>query len=109
MDLQLSGHTHRGQLFPNNLITGRVFETDWGYWRKDNLQLIVSSGFGTWGPPIRTGNRPEIVDIHISFKSSDEPSVDSLFEPSLEPSAEPSTEPSPAPEPTGEQEEETLY
>jgi len=67
VDLQLSGHTHRGQLFPLNLITGRIFETDWGYLQKGSLQLIVSSGFGTWGPPIRIGNRPEIVEIMITF------------------------------------------
>ncbi|MEG6614932.1 metallophosphoesterase [Peptococcaceae bacterium 1198_IL3148] len=68
VDLQLSGHTHRGQIFPNHLITQRIFEVDWGYLAKDNLQVIVSNGFGTWGPPIRLGNRPEIVDIKITFK-----------------------------------------
>ncbi|MFZ5753473.1 MAG: metallophosphoesterase [Bacillota bacterium] len=67
VDLQLSGHTHRGQLFPNQLITSRIFEKDWGYLRKEELQVIVSSGFGTWGPPIRVGNRPEVVDIVIHF------------------------------------------
>ena len=67
VDLQLSGHTHRGQLFPNNYITRAVFEDDWGYWRKNNFQLIVSCGFGTWGPPIRIGNHPEILNIKINF------------------------------------------
>jgi predicted MPP superfamily phosphohydrolase len=67
VDLQLSGHTHSGQLFPIHLITEKIYEDDWGHLSKGSLQLIVSSGFGTWGPPIRTGNRPEIVDIHISF------------------------------------------
>ena len=67
VDLQLSGHTHRGQLFPFNLITKRIFATDWGYLRKGDFQIIVSSGFGTWGPPIRIGNHPEIVDITIHF------------------------------------------
>lgn len=67
VDLQISGHTHVGQIFPNHLITKRIFEIDWGYLRKDNLQVIVSSGYGTWGPPIRTGNRPEVVDIIINF------------------------------------------
>lgn len=65
IDLQFSGHTHRGQLFPNQWITGRIFEQDWGYLRKGNFQIIVSSGFGTWGPPIRVGNKPEIVDVTI--------------------------------------------
>lgn len=67
VDLQFSGHTHRGQLFPNHLITGAIYETDWGYLKKDNLHVIVSVGFGTWGPPIRLGNRPEIVDVMVEF------------------------------------------
>ncbi|MTI81622.1 MAG: metallophosphoesterase [Firmicutes bacterium] len=67
VDLQLSGHTHRGQMFPNNFITERIFEVDWGYLSKGDLQVIVSLGFGTWGPPIRVGNTPEIVDINIKF------------------------------------------
>ncbi|MDD4169918.1 MAG: metallophosphoesterase [Desulfotomaculaceae bacterium] len=68
VDLQLSGHTHRGQLFPFNLVTGRIFETDWGYLRQGDYQIVVSCGFGTWGPPIRTGNHPEIVDLTIRFQ-----------------------------------------
>lgn len=67
IDLQLSGHTHRGQLWPNHWITGRIFPTDWGLLQKGSFNLIVSNGYGTWGPPIRIGNRPEIVDITIQF------------------------------------------
>lgn len=67
VDLQVCGHTHRGQLFPGNLITRRIFEVDWGYLRKGNLQVIVSSGFGTWGPPVRIGSTPEIVSINVNF------------------------------------------
>jgi len=67
VDLQLSGHTHHGQMFPNNFITGYIFEQDWGYLRKGNTHVIVSCGYGTWGPPLRTGNHPEIVDIIIHF------------------------------------------
>jgi len=69
VDLQFSGHTHRGQLFPNNYITSAIYEQDWGYLRKGALQLIVSSGFGTWGPPIRVGNRPEIVQVTVHFEA----------------------------------------
>lgn len=68
VDLQVSGHTHNGQLYPIQFITQRIFEQDWGFLRKGSFQLIVSSGFGTWGPPIRIGNSPEIVDIMITFK-----------------------------------------
>lgn len=67
VDLQMSGHTHRGQLFPNNFITGLIYENDWGHLKKWGFQSIVSAGFGTWGPPIRIGNSPEIVDINIQF------------------------------------------
>ena len=67
VDLQLSGHTHRGQLFPNQLITQRVFEVDWGYLQKDSLQVIVSSGVNTWGPPVRIGSRSEIKKIKVTF------------------------------------------
>ncbi len=67
VDLQLSGHTHHGQFFPNQYITKRMFEMDWGYLKKDRYQVIVSCGFGTWGPPIRIGNCPEIIDLMIHF------------------------------------------
>ncbi|HEX3032482.1 MAG TPA: metallophosphoesterase, partial [Bacillota bacterium] len=68
VDVQLSGHTHRGQLFPINWITRNVFEVDWGYLRKGGLQVIVSSGFGTWGPPIRIGSRAEVVELTLRFQ-----------------------------------------
>ncbi|WP_043713190.1 metallophosphoesterase [Symbiobacterium thermophilum] len=67
VDLQVSGHTHRGQVWPGRLITDRIFEVDWGYLRKGNTQFIVSQGWGTWGPPIRVGSRSEIVQITIRF------------------------------------------
>lgn len=68
VDLQLSGHTHRGQLFPGELITQRIFEDAWGYLHKGNFQLIVSSGYGTWGPPVRIASQSEVVDITVHFK-----------------------------------------
>jgi len=68
VDLQFSGHTHLGQFFPNNFITNAMYDQDWGYLRRDNFHLIVSCGYGTWGPPIRIGNRPEIVAVAIEFK-----------------------------------------
>lgn len=68
IDLQLSGHTHNGQFFPNNLIAKYVFENSWGYLRKGEYQIVVSSGFGTWGPPIRIGSHSEITDLTIYFE-----------------------------------------
>ena len=67
VDLQLSGHTHHGQLWPANYIANAIYEVSWGYLLKGNTHFYVSSGIGSWGPPVRTGNRPEIVDIHITF------------------------------------------
>jgi hypothetical protein len=67
VDLQLSGHTHHGQLWPLNFITNRVYEKSWGYLKKGGTHYYVSSGAGTWGPPVRTGNSPEIVSIKINF------------------------------------------
>jgi uncharacterized protein len=67
VDLQLSGHTHHGQFWPINLITNRMYEVSWGYKQK-RTHFYVSSGYGTWGPPIRIGNQPEIVSIKLSFK-----------------------------------------
>lgn len=68
IDLQLSGHTHKGQFFPNNLITKLMYEDDYGYLKKNNFNLIVTSGYGTWGPPIRIGTSSEIVHINLNFK-----------------------------------------
>ena len=67
IDLQLSGHTHHGQFFPFNLITGAMYEMSWGYLRKGSSHFYVSCGAGTWGPPVRLGNRPEIVVIDLTF------------------------------------------
>lgn len=67
VDFQLSGHTHNGQLWPFNYITKAIFEVSWGYKLKGNSHFYVSSGYGGWGPPVRTGNRPEILDIYITF------------------------------------------
>jgi uncharacterized protein len=67
VDLQLSGHTHAGQLFPLNLINKKLYEQYWGYLRKGRTQYYVSCGVGTWGPPVRTGSVPEIVRVRVEF------------------------------------------
>jgi predicted MPP superfamily phosphohydrolase len=69
VDLQFSGHTHRGQLFPNNLITAKLFAQDWGYYKQNSFQAIVSCGYGTWGPPLRIGSHSEIVVANITFSA----------------------------------------
>ncbi len=70
-DLQLSGHTHHGQLWPLNFITQKVYEKSWGYLKKGNTHIYVSCGVGTWGPPVRLGNRPEIVNLNLKFQGHD--------------------------------------
>lgn len=66
-DLILCGHTHRGQLFPGSLITNWMYTVDYGYYRADECSphVIVSSGVGTWGLPMRVGTDCEIVRIRI--------------------------------------------
>ena len=67
IDLQLSGHTHNGQMWPINYITRKIYELSYGYLRKGNTQIIVSSGFGLWGPRIRLGSRSEVLQVNIRF------------------------------------------
>ncbi len=67
IDLQLSGHTHNGQLWPFNYIIEKIYDLGWGYKINGNTHYYVSCGVGGWGPPIRTGSRPEIIDFKINF------------------------------------------
>ncbi|MCX7856880.1 MAG: metallophosphoesterase [Deltaproteobacteria bacterium] len=68
-DLQLSGHTHGGQIFPFRFITSLFFEYIDGYkFLGTNSHLYVSKGTGTWGPPVRVLSPPEITVIEIVKK-----------------------------------------
>jgi predicted MPP superfamily phosphohydrolase len=65
-DLQLSGHTHKGQIFPFNIITLLYFPVHWGCLNPvDHCYLYVSRGSGTWGPPIRFLSPPEVTLIEL--------------------------------------------
>jgi predicted MPP superfamily phosphohydrolase len=70
-DLILSGHTHRGQFFPGNLITAQIFKragaTHYGYWQGRSAQTLVSSGAGVWGPPLRIATNGETAIADITF------------------------------------------
>lgn len=66
-DLDLCGHTHDGQLFPLNIITGLVWENSCGYLKKGNMHNIVTSGAGIWGPNMRTATDSEICSITVHF------------------------------------------
>jgi hypothetical protein len=68
IEMQLSAHTHHGQIFPLNLITANlVYEISWGYLRKSYTQFYVTCGVGTWGPPVRLGSDSEIVNLKLKF------------------------------------------
>ena len=68
IDLQVSGHTHHGQLWPLNFVTSAIYTISYGYGKIGNMHAYVSNGVGTWGPPVRVGNRPEIVNLKITFE-----------------------------------------
>ncbi len=65
-DLQLSGHTHHGQLIPFNWVTDLVYEISSGFGYVGKMAVYVSNGVGTWGPPVRIGAPPEIVEIILT-------------------------------------------
>jgi uncharacterized protein len=66
-DVQLSGHTHNGQLFPINLITRSVYRLSWGHMKAGKTHFFVTSGIRLWGPPVRTAGKSEIIVIDITF------------------------------------------
>jgi predicted MPP superfamily phosphohydrolase len=64
--LQLSGHAHRGQLFPFNLVTGLAYPLQDGLYRLDGgCWLYTSRGTGTWGPPMRLFAPPEVTLVEL--------------------------------------------
>lgn len=65
ISLQVSGHTHNGQLFPFTLLTRLFFRHMHGLHRVGGMYLYVSAGTGTWGPPMRIGSRSEITLLHV--------------------------------------------
>ena len=71
VDLELSGHTHNGQMWPLNYLTSKIYELSYGYLRKGNSQFIVSSGYGLWGPRVRSGSRSEVLLINLTFTGAE--------------------------------------
>jgi uncharacterized protein len=66
ISLQLSGHTHHGQMWPWNLLVRRIYGPfAYGLHRLRTMWVYTSSGAGTWGPPMRVGTRSEIVLIRL--------------------------------------------
>ncbi|MGW9615081.1 metallophosphoesterase [Streptomyces diastaticus] len=70
VDLQLSGHTHGGQLWPGNLVAGLANPTVEGLERYGDTQLYVSRGAGAWGPPVRVGAPSDITIVQLAAKRS---------------------------------------
>ena len=66
IDLQLSGHTHRGQVWPLNWVTKKMYECDYGQWRKGKTDYYVSSGMGIWGGKFRIGTDSEYAVITVT-------------------------------------------
>jgi uncharacterized protein len=67
ISLQLSGHTHYGQFWPWTLAAERMYgKFVYGLQRLGKMQVYTSCGAGTWGPPLRVGNHPEIVAIEFA-------------------------------------------
>ena len=68
VDLQFSGHTHRGQVWPMSLVTDYIYEQSHGYRQWGNSHIYVSSGLSLWGPPFRIGTESEMVVLQLSTK-----------------------------------------
>jgi len=71
-DLVVSGHTHKGQVFPNSVLTRFLYEVDYGHARKepDGPHIVVTSGAGLWGMPLRVGSSNEIVEIVLRTRAA---------------------------------------
>ncbi len=67
IDFQFSGHTHKGQFFPGNLIVKKIFEKGYGYLKKGDTHYYISSGLGIWGPQYRIGSESELVVVNFRY------------------------------------------
>jgi predicted MPP superfamily phosphohydrolase len=68
IDLQLSGHTHKGQVWPLTWVIGGMFEHAYGYLKKGGSHIYVTSGLGIWGGKFRIGSQSEYVVIQLTFE-----------------------------------------
>lgn len=66
-DIQVSGHTHYGQLFPLNIVTRLQYELAWGHKRIGRTHFFVTCGIQAWGPPLKTAGNSEIMLIDVAF------------------------------------------
>lgn len=68
VNVQFSGHTHNGQLFPINFYINSLYELSWGYKKIRNTHFFVTSGLRLWGPPVKTSGKSEIMLVDITFE-----------------------------------------
>lgn len=66
-DIALYGHTHNGQIFPNNILIKFLYELGYGYEKRENTHIYVSSGLGLAGPQYRIGTKSEIAVLNVKF------------------------------------------
>jgi predicted MPP superfamily phosphohydrolase len=72
-DLQISGHTHHGQIIPISWLTDYLFEISYGFAKREDTNYYVSSGVSLWGPPFRIGTNSEIAVFNVTFESPSKP------------------------------------
>ena len=70
VDLQFSGHTHHGQVWPVSLLTEKIFEQSHGYRKWTHAHIYVSSGLSLWGPPFRIGTKSDMAVFHLKSSQS---------------------------------------
>ncbi|MCH6162176.1 metallophosphoesterase [Streptomyces marispadix] len=70
VDLQLSGHTHGGQIFPFHAVVALANPTVAGLDRFGDTQLYVTRGAGAWGPPVRVGADPDVTVVRLASKQA---------------------------------------
>ena len=66
--MELSGHTHAGQLWPVGVLSELTGVLNYGEYQEENCKVIVSSGFTGWGYPIRTEEHCEYVLINVTSR-----------------------------------------
>ena len=67
VDLDLSGHTHDGQMFPGNVTVGLMWKNPYGKKKYGKMNSVVTSGVGLYGPNMRVGTIAEIASINVKF------------------------------------------
>ncbi|WP_222986945.1 metallophosphoesterase [Psittacicella melopsittaci] len=68
VDIQVSGHTHNGQMFPMNYVVSSIYELAYGYKQKESSHFFTTSGWGFWGSPFRLGSQREVFVLEVVGK-----------------------------------------